>query len=62
MTETERPAAKPGKRFEFVTVASARARQLMAGCVPKVEGSAKMARRAVQEVAAGVVSSEPPPE
>jgi DNA-directed RNA polymerase subunit K/omega len=61
MTETFRPAARPGKRFEFVTVASARARQLMAGCRPKVEGSAKPARRAVQEVAAGAVSASEPP-
>ncbi len=37
--------------FEFVTIASARARQLVDGCVPKVEGSPKPARRALQEVA-----------
>jgi DNA-directed RNA polymerase subunit K/omega len=57
MTDPQRPAAQPGKRFQFVMVASARARQLMAGCVPRVEGSAKPARRAVQEVAAGAVAS-----
>lgn len=42
-------------RFEFVTVASARAKQLLNGCTPKVDGSAKPARRAVQEVTAGLV-------
>jgi DNA-directed RNA polymerase subunit K/omega len=42
--------------FEFVTVASARARQLLEGCTPKVEGSPKPARRALQEVARGVVA------
>lgn len=42
-------------RFEFVTVASARAKQLLNGCTPKVEGSAKPARRALQEVTAGAV-------
>jgi DNA-directed RNA polymerase subunit K/omega len=39
-----------------VTVASARARQLLEGCLPKVEGSAKPARRALQEVQNGAVS------
>lgn len=63
MSETTRPATRPANSFEFVTVASARARQLVAGCVPKVEGSAKLARRAVEEVAAGVVErSEPDAE
>jgi DNA-directed RNA polymerase omega subunit len=42
-------------RFEFVTVASARAKQLLNGCTPKMEGSSKPARRAVQEVTAGLV-------
>ena len=42
-------------RFEFVTVASARAKQLLNGCTPKLEGSSKPARRAVQEVTAGLV-------
>jgi DNA-directed RNA polymerase subunit K/omega len=41
--------------FEFVVVASARAKQLLNGCTPRVEGSAKPARRAQQEVLAGVV-------
>lgn len=44
-------------RFEFVTVASARAKQLLNGCTPKVEGSAKPARRALQEVTAGAVKA-----
>jgi DNA-directed RNA polymerase subunit K/omega len=46
---------RPRNAFEFVTVAAARARQLLAGCVPKVEGSAKPARRAQQEVIAGAI-------
>lgn len=46
-------------RFEFVTVASARAKQLLSGCTPKMEGSAKPARRAVQEVTAGLVQRMP---
>ena len=37
-------------KFEFVTIAGARAKQLEAGCTPKVEGSAKTARLAMQEV------------
>ena len=41
--------------FEFVTVAGARARQLLAGCTPRVEGSEKPARLAQMEVKAGVV-------
>lgn len=46
-----------GSRFEFVTVASARAKQLLSGCTPRVEGSAKPARRALQEVSAGAVKA-----
>ena len=54
MAETKTPIR--GKNaFEFVTVASARAKQLLQGCVPKVEGSPKLARRALQEVATGAV-------
>ena len=41
--------------FEFVTVAGARARQLLAGCTPRTEGSTKPARLAQQEVKQGVV-------
>ena len=37
-------------KFEFVTIAGARARQLEAGCTPKVEGSPKKARLAMKEV------------
>lgn len=49
-------------RFAFVTVASARARQLLNGCTPKMDGSAKPARRAAQEVAAGLVQAMPADE
>jgi DNA-directed RNA polymerase subunit K/omega len=49
---------RPKNAFEVVTVASARARQLLEGCVPKVEGSPKPARRALQEVAKGAVGRE----
>lgn len=42
--------------FEFVTVASARARQLLNGCTPKVEPqSLKKARVAMKEVKTGAV-------
>ena len=56
MTDENRPTSKPANLFEFVTIASARARQLLQGCVPRVEGSAKPARRALQEVAKGLVT------
>lgn len=56
MTDTPRPTTRPANSFEFVTVAAARARQLLEGCVPKVEGSPKPARRALQEVVAGAVT------
>ena len=36
--------------FEFVVTAGARAKQLQAGCTPKVEGSAKIARLAMKEI------------
>ncbi|HWB30949.1 MAG TPA: DNA-directed RNA polymerase subunit omega [Vicinamibacterales bacterium] len=55
MTEITKPTSRPRNSFEFVTVASARARQLLEGCVPKVDGSPKPARRALQEVVSGVV-------
>ena len=55
MTETTRPTTRPANSFEFVTIAAARARQLLEGCVPRVDGSAKPARRALQEVVAGAV-------
>ena len=56
MSQTDRPAPRPRNSFEFVTVASARARQLLEGCLPKVDGSPKPARRALQEVQKGAVS------
>ena len=37
-------------KFEFVTLAAARAKQLQAGCIPKVQGSDKMARLAMKEI------------
>jgi DNA-directed RNA polymerase subunit K/omega len=52
--------SRPKNAFEFVTVAAARARQLLEGCTPKVEGSDKPARRAVQEVANGRVARAEP--
>ena len=42
-------------KFEFVTLAAARAKQLQAGCTPKVEGSAKIARLAMKEIREGKV-------
>jgi len=62
VTETIRPTIRPNNSFEFVTVASARARQLLQGCLPKVEGSPKPARRALQEVSAGVVTRVEQPD
>ena len=59
MADNPRPTAKPKNAFEIVTVASARARQLLEGCVPKVEGSPKLARRALQEVSRGAVTRTP---
>lgn len=60
MSQTPKSAVRPKNAFEVVTVASARAHQLLRGCTPKVEGSAKPARRALQEVAQGTVAKEPP--
>ena len=54
--DKSRATVRPANSFEFVTVAAARARQLLKGCLPKVEGSPKPARRALQEVASGVVT------
>jgi DNA-directed RNA polymerase subunit K/omega len=62
MTEITRPTTRPKNSFEFVTVASARARQLLQGCVPKVEGSPKPARRALQEVVSGAINKVEPAE
>lgn len=62
MTETTRPTSRPANSFEFVTIASARARQLLEGCVPKVDGSPKPARRALQEVAGGLIERVDTPD
>ena len=42
-------------KFEFVTVAGARARQLLAGCTPKIESTEKVIKIAQREVREGVV-------
>jgi len=55
MTERSKATVRPDNSFEFVTIAAARARQLLRGCLPRVEGSIKPARRALQEVASGTV-------
>lgn len=55
MTERIKATIRPENSFEYVTIAAARARQLLQGCVPKVEGSPKPARRALQEVSRGFV-------
>ena len=55
------PPVRPSNSFEFVTVAAARARQLLEGCVPKVDGSPKPARRALQEISAGAIQKQEPP-
>jgi DNA-directed RNA polymerase subunit K/omega len=60
MTDTIRAITRPKNSFEFVTVASARARQLLQGCLPKMDGSPKPARRALQEVASGLVTRSAP--
>jgi DNA-directed RNA polymerase subunit K/omega len=46
---------QPESRFEFVVMASARARQLLGGCRPRVEGAHKTARVAQQEVKSGAL-------
>ncbi len=62
MTERSKATVRPENSFEFVTIAAARARQLLQGCVPKVEGSLKPARRALQEVSRGLVTrADTPP-
>jgi DNA-directed RNA polymerase subunit K/omega len=43
-------------KFEFVVVSGARAKQLQAGCTPKVAGSEKTARLAMKEVRQGKVA------
>jgi DNA-directed RNA polymerase subunit omega len=44
--------------FEFVSIAGARARQLLQGCTPRVEGPEKPAGLAQREVLAGEVVAE----
>jgi DNA-directed RNA polymerase subunit K/omega len=44
----------PG-RFEFVTIAGARARQLLEGCTPRTTGSEKLVKLAQKEVKEGKV-------
>jgi DNA-directed RNA polymerase subunit K/omega len=56
MTERSKVIVRPENSFEFVTLAAARARQLLRGCLPKVEGSLKPARRALQEVSSGAIN------
>ena len=56
MTDSVVPQSRKRNAFEVVTLAAARSKQLLRGCVPKLEGSPKLARRALQEVVAGVVS------
>jgi DNA-directed RNA polymerase subunit K/omega len=48
-----------GNAFEFVTVAGARARQLLRGCTPKTEGSNKPAKLAQKEVREGKIQKVP---
>ena len=42
-------------KFELVVLAGARARQLLRGCTPRVEGSEKPARLATLEIRKGQV-------
>lgn len=49
-------------KFEFVTLAGARAKQLEAGCTPRVDGSQKIARLAMKEVTTGKVEKVPTEE
>jgi DNA-directed RNA polymerase omega subunit len=43
-------------KFELVVVAGARAKQLLRGCTPRVEPSAKKVKTALREVRAGAVA------
>jgi DNA-directed RNA polymerase subunit K/omega len=45
--------------FEFVTMAGARARQLLRGCTPRTTGTDKLVRLAQQEVKEGKVEKVP---
>lgn len=44
-----------GNAFEFVTLAGARARQLLRGCTPKTDGSNKPAKLAQKEIREGKI-------
>jgi len=50
-------------KFEFVVVSGARAKQLQAGCTPRVDhgASQKLARVAMKEVKSGKVEKIPAP-
>ena len=49
-----------GSKFEFVTLAGARARQLLAGCTPRtLSNSNKPAKVAQQEIREGKVEKIP---
>jgi len=56
MSDSAVVQSKKKNAFEVVTVAAARSKQLLRGCLPKTEGSPKLARRALQEVASGAVA------
>jgi len=60
MPDKIKTIVRPDNSFEFVTIAAQRARQLLQGCLPKVEGSPKPARRALQEGVAGAVDRATP--
>ena len=47
--------AATGNAFEFVILAGARARQLLRGYTPRIEGSSKPARLAQQEIRKGKI-------
>lgn len=62
MTTEQAPPPRRVGAFETITVAAARAQQLLRGCQPRVDGSAKPARLALQEVTSGkVAAAEPDP-
>ena len=46
-------------RFEFVTIAGARARQLLQGCTPRTSGNEKLVKIAQKEVREGKVEKVP---
>jgi DNA-directed RNA polymerase subunit K/omega len=53
--------SKVTNAFEFVTIAGARARQLLRGCTPRTTGSEKLVKLAQQEVSEGKVEKLPLP-